>query len=255
MKKLLSLSLLALICCAAAFAAPGTVSRTVSVGAFDRLDVSVFNVEVRVGTPTGKVEIEVSEKYADKVRVGVTGRKLSIGFAPMTSFKGNSVARAVVTVSSLREIEGSSAAKISVNGPIRTDELEIDLSSAASLTIPSVIASKELEIDLSSGSSANIVKATTDGFDADIQSAANLTIGTLNARSADFDSSSASRITVSAGTADTVDFDASSASEIKAEGLKAKRGSADASSAARISCSIANPGSIHKSSGATVTNY
>lgn len=252
MKNFLTPAILALTVCATAFAHDGTVTRTFNVGAFDKLDASVFNIEVRIGEPTGKVEVTVSEKYADKVDVEVSGRTLNIGFDG-TSVR-NCIAKAIITVPTLREIEGESAAAISVNRPLRADRIEIDLSSAASFKAPSIIASQSVEFDLSSASSVNITKVETDRLECDLSSASKLDIGSLTAKKADIDVSSAASVNISGGTTDRVDLDASSSAKINTTALRAKEGNADASSGARISCNIANPKSISKSSGASVKN-
>ena len=96
MKKILTLAIIALTVGAAAFAQDGTVTRRFKVGNFDKLEVSVFNVEVRIGQPTGDVEVTVSEKYADNVDIEVSGRTLNIGFDGI-AIKNNYVAKAVVT--------------------------------------------------------------------------------------------------------------------------------------------------------------
>lgn len=253
MKKILTLAIIALTVGAAAFAQDGTVTRRFKVGNFDKLEVSVFNVEVRIGQPTGEVEVTVSEKYADNVDIEVSGRTLNIGFDGI-AIKNNYVAKAVVTAPVLCGIEGEAAAAISLSGPIRTDRVEIDLSSAASLTAPAIIASESVSIDMSSAASANITKIETPSLESETASASKLTIGTLSAENTEFDASSASSVTINGGKTVKAEFDASSSAKINASALLAATGSADASSGASIRCNIAKPKYIDRSSGASIKN-
>lgn len=219
-------------CAASAQANNGTATKTFSVGTFDKLEATSITVDVRLGQPTGKVEVTVDGESTDEVTAYVKDRTLRIAFRKAPGSKNKS-ACAIITVPSLREIEGKASARVTVNGTLRATELEIDLSSSASVQLTRVEAGT---------------------LEADASSSATISIGTLTTEKAEFDASSSATVIINGGKADYAEFDASSSAKINAEAFNVLRGSADATSSARIKCSIKNPTHIKQSSNGSVHN-
>lgn len=226
------LSVILCFCAKSSAAGTPTATTTLNVGAFDKLEASAIAVDVRLGQPTGKVEVTVDGKSTDEVKAYVKDRTLKIAFRKARGSQNKS-ARAVITVPSLREIEGNASARVTVNGTLRTQDLEIDLSSSASV---------------------QITRIETETFEADASSSAYVSIGSLTAKKAEVDASSSATVIINGGEADYAEFDASSSAKINATAFKALRGAADATSSARIKCSIKAPAHIKQSSSGSVQN-
>lgn len=234
-KNLFVFSLLSAVlcfCATSSAASTGNATKTFNVGAFDKLEAAAIAVDVRLGQPTGKVEISVDGKSTDEVTAYVEDRTLKIAFRKARGSQNKSV-HAVITVPSLREIEGEASARVTVNGTLRTQDIEIDLSSSASV---------------------QITRIETETLEADASSSASVTIGNLTAKKVEVDASSSATVIINGGTADYAEFDASSSAKINATPFKVLRGSADATSSARIKCSIKAPTHIKQSSSGSVQN-
>lgn len=210
-----------------------TVTRTQAIGNVASLSTSAGLNVTYVVSNENKVIIQAPEDIQDKITISDNGNSLNLG-----------VSRNIRNIYSL--------AKITVMSPAINS---FHASSGSSITLPAAFSPRggELELDASSGASIQGQNINASVIGAESSSGASLNIS-VTAGSIACSSSSGASLTVS-GTAKAVSLQASSGASLNARKLKAASGNASASSGASVSCSIAKPTKISKSSGGSVSNH
>lgn len=178
--------------------------------------------------------VEAPEDIIDLVETKFADSTLTIGFSKAVNLKNTSVT-------------------IKISAPGITN---FTATSGSDIVIPAGLNFKGKDISISSSSGANIIAASkVSATNISILSASGseITIDSIAAETVNAQSSSGSEITI-IGTCDTINLLSASGSEISAARLKAMSGTASASSGSEIDCNIANPISIQKASGGSVSN-
>jgi hypothetical protein len=91
-----------------------------------------FNVEVRKGAPSVRVEAE--SNLQEYVKTEVSGGRLIIGFKDNVNIRNHKSIRVYVTMNELDWVKASSSSKIAFKDAFRGDDLEVDVSSSANIT-------------------------------------------------------------------------------------------------------------------------
>ena len=194
-----------------------TTRLEIPVGNFHSIKAATgIEVIFKQGPATGKALVQTTPTGARYLKVQVNGKgELSLFYE---GTKGNvSIGQTIVTLTapSLTGIDLSSAASLTVNGPLseqrkvdielssassvvmetlNTPELDADLSSSASLRVKTL--NGDLEIEASSASSVSIERVSCDKSDIDASSAATVTIGQLVGNHCEAEASSGSKVTI-----------------------------------------------------------
>lgn len=207
--------------------------RTVKIDHVDELSTSAGLNVTYVVSNENKVTVNAPQDIQDKITVSAEDGNLKIGLTQ-----------------SVRNI--SKLATITVMAPSINS---FDASSGSTIALPQGFqpSGSELELEASSGAiiKGNGIRASVVGVETSSGSIIELNVTT---ESVACSSSSGSSISIT-GTSEAVSLVASSGSSVNAGNLKAKTGKASASSGSSITCSIASPTKISKSSGGSVSNY
>lgn len=256
MKKIFTLSLLALVVGLVALAAPimpskKTVTKSFAITNFDELRVTcVYDVEYeQTSTNTWSVEITAPDNIFPYLEVKRSGHTLVLAVSKKLSTQGNYKLKAKIKAPMLKEVNlsGSSsfkAGKINLAGT----KLELEASGASQYDIKSVIASK-LDVDMSGSSMANIGSVAVQAVDVELSGASDAKLANITADNVEVEASGASSADVS-GKTDSVEVGASGSSVVKASSLKSRIGKLSASGASDISANVANV-LLQRSSGAS----
>jgi len=157
------------------------VSRHVPITSFSMLEVSnAFVVTVSLGS-TEQATVRVDDNVVADLDVHVSGDTLHVGLSTGASVRDVTL-EADVTARSLSAIQGSGAAKITLEDPLSEERLAVRLSGASSLTADLEISDGTVEISGASGAdltgTASALRVTVNG--ASHLSGRGLTIGSLS---------------------------------------------------------------------------
>jgi len=188
---------------------------TRNLSSFSELSVSeAIEVELVKGN-SEKAEVEVTGTDAENVLTEVSGNRLKIHMASGNWRNVNAYVR--LTYTNLEEIDVSSAARVSAEDAIASDQMELDVSSAAKADL--VFDVGEMEVDVSSAGSLS-AEGKVDAIEADVSSAGSISAYDLECKSAELSASSAGSIKITV--TDQIDAKASSGGSIRYKGKPEK---------------------------------
>lgn len=211
------------------------VTKNITIGDFDKIEVSCgINVVFRQAANPGSAAVAVAKEYEDRLIVVTDGNKLKIYYSENGRNMNNGKGSATVTVSSmtLREVDASSAANVTVMGNLNlSNEMDIEASSAAKVTLGKVKCQK---LDVETSSSACVsVKSLTGNLDVESSSASSVDIESVTGNVA-VEASSASDVNVKKAQGEKIDVESSSASKVSVNNLMCNLLEAEASSGSKI---------------------
>lgn len=211
------------------------VTKNISIGDFDKIEVSCgINVVFRQAANPGRAAVVVAKEYEDRLMVVTDGNKLKISYSENGKNMNNGKGSATVTVSSLslREVDASSAANVTVMGNLNlSNEMDIEASSAAKVTLGKVKCQK---LDVETSSSACVsVKSLTGNLDVESSSASSVDIESVTGN-VDVEASSASDVNVKKAQGEKIEVKTSSASKVSVDNLMCNLLEAEASSGSKI---------------------
>lgn len=188
---------------------------TRNLSSFTELSVSeAVKVELVKGS-TEKAEVEVTGTDAENVLTEITGNRLKIHMASGNWRNVNVFVR--LTYRNLEEIDVSSAAQLSCEEAITSDDLELDISSAGKADL--VFEVGTMEVDVSSAGNLDAEGSVND-IEVDVSSAGTMDAYDLECKIADLSASSAGnvRITVT----EQIEANANSGGSIRYRGTPDK---------------------------------
>lgn len=224
------------------------VTRTVTVPAFDAVQVSRGIHAIIKNTDSNEVEVKADDNLLDKVTVQVEESTLKISIDKSVKELANH--HVTVTVphnARIGKIDANSAACVVCEAPLTTKNVELDASSAAK--IEATVHADKCEAEASSAAKIAATITTTEcAFD--VSNAAKIT-GHVTTERCKIELSSASSLTLD-GTAADCKAETNSAARLSADKFAVKNYDVDASSgsSARIRCTETLNASA--SSGASV---
>lgn len=211
------------------------VTKNITIGDFDKIEVSCgINVVFRQAANPGSAAVSVAKEYEDRLIVVTDGNKLKISYSENGKNMNNGKGSATVTVSSmtLREVDASSAANVTVVGNLSlTNVIDIDASSAAKVTLGKVKCQK-LDVETSS-SACVLVKTLTGNLDVESSSASRVDVESV-VGNVDVEASSTSEVNVKKAQGEKIDIETSSASKALIDNLMCNLLEAEASSGSKI---------------------
>lgn len=223
-----------------------TVTRSVAVSAFDRIDAEGVNVVVNIGPATGTMTVTGRADAVDALVSDVHKGELSLrnSLLDKISNKGGrrngsrNLPTVTVTVPSLTSVEGSIASKITVDKAISASKFEAEAETAASISIPGL--SVPGKVGLKSETSGSIVIESVDAatFEAEVETAGSVHIARLESQSAKIEADTAGKFKADAGKLASANLKADTAGNISMKGVKAQTGSAKADTGGKINASI-----------------
>lgn len=231
------------------------VSKTVSVGSFDEIDVSRVNLVVHIGNPTGSAKISAPDNLIEELQVKTSDGELDIRFPKNFNFKGDSKTTVEVTVGSLKEIDASLSSKVEIRGALVVSE-DIDLSASTSARILlGKVSASDCDIEASTSGSVSVQQLKVSGkADVHVSTSASAKIGLLQGGQFKAEANTSGSVTVNGGSADKVDFKANTSGTVNAVAMKAETGKAEANTGSQVKCNIACPTSISSNTGGRVKN-
>lgn len=232
------------------------VTRTITVGAFSKLDVSRVDVVFTPGPATGKVVLTAPENIADRIDVKVNANKLHIGLDDNTVYNHGSLNAVVkVTAPSLTDIEAGLSSKVTITSDMTVQgSLEIDAVTSASVTAPAVTTTGGCDLESSTSAVISIKKLTVhDKADLEASTSGVINVGTLDAAMADFEASTSAVIQIDNGKAKFAQFEATTSGVVKAAGFVADDATADASTSGSVMANFRNLRNCTTSTGGSIS--
>lgn len=253
------------------------VNKEISIRTFNKIDVSLGNVNVTVGQPTGSLKISAPDNLMQYIEISSQGSTLKICRKDNVNIHFAHHSKPVtITVSTplLTEIDASLSAHVNVTGQNSADEIDLDATTSASITFENIV-SESLDAEASTSGSIKIANAMINGnADIEVSTSGSVTIENANiSGKTDIESSTSGNTKIAMLKTDRLKADASTSSSVKAAGtarkvnltgstsgsiscgdLKAETGDASASTGGHVSCNIKSPGEISSSLGGSVKN-
>lgn len=227
------------------------VSRTLTLGDFDKIDTRIVKVRYSVGAP-GDATLSAPDNVIDNVVVEVRDGELFATLKNNVGYSGEMEITLVVQSSALREVECAAAGSVTVLTDLTVSgEFSADISSAGLLKVGTLHCNKA---DMEVSSAANITidsLKVADKADLEASSAASISVGSISGLRLDADASSAASITVAGGRVNKVDLSSSSGAQVKV-GAAFGTGKAEASSGGSVRTNTRNLSDIDSSSGGSV---
>jgi hypothetical protein len=184
---------------------------TRNLSSFNELSVSeAIKVELVKGS-SEKAEVEVSGTDAKNVLTEVTGDRLKVHMANGNWRNVNAFVR--ITYRNLEEISVSSAASVTTESAITSDQMDMDVSSAGKADL--VFDVGHMEVDVSSAGNLN-AEGKADDIEVGISSAGSMDAYDLECKSADLTASSAGSIKITV--TEQIEARASSGGSIRYKG-------------------------------------
>ena len=184
---------------------------TRNLSSFNELSVSeAIKVELVKGS-SEKAEVEVSGTDAKNVLTEVTGDRLKVHMANGNWRNVNAFVR--ITYRNLEEIDVSSAASVTTESAITSDQMDMDVSSAGKADL--VFDVGHMEVDVSSAGNLN-AEGKADDIEVGISSAGSMDAYDLECKSADLTASSAGSIKITV--TEQIEARASSGGSIRYKG-------------------------------------
>lgn len=237
MKKIIPfICALAMTVCTA-FTAPAqkTVTNTLSVGQFTKIDVGTgMNVTFRQGA-YAPIKIIGPSETLKRISVTTKGQKIRIEYKKQLSNNRN-----------------SGEVRIEVQAP---DVREFDLGTGAALNVPSGISTMgNVEIDLSTGAVANVSGLKAGNVDIDLSTGAVANVSKINAGQVDIDASTGAQATLG-GKCSYLEIDTSTGAVVNAAKLVSAAAKVDASVGAQVDYNSKGTVKVSTSLGAEVRNH
>lgn len=189
---------------------------TVAVGTFNKIDTEGVNIRLTIGEPSPSGTLTGKAEKISDVEIKNENGTLKVCYTRDSPRRQKgSLPTLTVSTASIKDIEASLAAKVTVDGEIISDDkVEVSTSTAANVNLGTVKAQKvSLESETASAIKVDCVQATELECEAE----------------------TASKISV-AGTCTLMKLSAETAAKISATGMKADSTRAEASTAGSISC-------------------
>ena len=237
-----------------------TVTRSVAVSAFDRIDAEGVNVVVNIGPATGTMTVTGRADAVDALVSDVHKGELSLrnSLLDKISDKGGrrngskNLPTVTVTVPSLTSVEGSIASKITVDKAISASKFEAEAETAASISIPGLSVPGKVELKSETAGSIVIESVDAATFEAEVETAGSVHIARLESQSAKIEPETAGKFKADAGKLASANLKADTAGNISMKGVKAQTGSAKADTGGNIKATIVQ-GSKSTDSGGHVS--
>ena len=235
------------------------IKKNYNTGNFTGIDVAqgiIVHYTQKSGKPSATVK--GPDNIVSLLDIGVVDSTIEIRYKDNVSISYSSgdesrYVHVYLTSPSLKELDASSGARISVTGSIDVKcHFSIDVSSGAEVNL-ATLKTREADCNASSGASIVISSLKAEEVDLRSSSGANIKVSTLNSGALTARASSGADIKLASGSSGYADYKASSSATISAGGLSAKRGSANASSSGTIISSIRNA-EVRTSSSGSVRN-
>lgn len=184
---------------------------------FEGIKVSnAIHVYLREGDKES-IEVEGDDNIIPFIKTEVKDRKLYLTLegktGDMTNFQPNLPMNIYVTIKKLREIDASSASKVTGQSTFNIDKLELEVTAAANVKLQ--VSGKSIEMEVSSAAKASL-KGSISDFKAELSGAAKLDGSDLQCLKAYFDLSGASSAVINV--IDELQYDVSGASKLVYEG-------------------------------------
>ena len=189
---------------------------TVAVGTFNKIDTEGVNIRLTIGEPSASGTLTGKAEKISEVEIKNENGTLKVSYTGHSHRRQKgSLPTLTVSTASIKDIEASLAAKVTVDGDIISDyKVEVSTETAANVNIGTVSAPKlSLETETASAIQVVCVRATELECEAE----------------------TASKISV-AGTCTLMKLSAETAAKISATEMKADATRAEASTAGSISC-------------------
>ena len=231
------------------------VTKTVSVGSFDEIDVSRVNLIVHVGHPTGSAKISAPDNLIEELKVSSHGGELDIHFPKNFNIKGNAKTTVEITFNTLKEIDASLSSKVEVRGALATTgDLDLAASTSAVILLGKATAGS-CDMDASTSGSISIQQLTAGSkADVEVSTSGAVKIKTVQCGRFSADASTSGSVSVKGGRAENAEFEANTSGSINTAAMTADKGKAEASTGGYIKCNIAHPSNISTSTGGSINN-
>lgn len=217
-----------------------TVTRTVSVGNFDELSASVADVDVTIGSSTGRVLVTAPEYIMQDVLVRTRSGKLEIEIKDTRSNRGlDGKVKVAVTVPYLKEIEASVGSEVKVNAPMAVSgKCSYEVSTGASLTLQGLSTPGKCDLESNTGAELTAKSIKASELDCEATTGASLRIGAVDVSKLECTAETGGSMSLDSGRAVKAEYEAETAGTINASGVRADTGKAEAATGGDIRCKI-----------------
>lgn len=233
-----------------------TATQTVSVGNYDKLSVSIVDVDVSIGPATGQVSVTAPEYIMQDVIVRTTHAgtlEIKIKNTRSNSTLDGKV-KIAITVPYLKEIEASIGAEVKVDAPMTVSgKCSYEASTGALLDVKEISTSGKCDLESSTGAELKVRTIKASELYCEAETGASIRVRTVDVRNLECTAETGASITLDAGIAEKVEFEAETAGVIKASGVKAAIGEAEATLGGDICCKITKA-TVKASLGGSVKN-
>lgn len=224
------------VCAAFTATAQKTVTNTLSVGQFTKIDVGTgMNITFRQGA-FAPIKIIGPAETLSRISVSTKGQKLEIAYRKRHANNNRNTGEV----------------RIEIQAP---DVCEFDLGTGAALNIPSGIStSGNVEIDLSTGAVANVSGLKAGNIEIDLSTGAVANVSKINAGKVDIDASTGAQATLG-GKCSYLEIDTSTGAVVNAAKLVSAAAKVDASIGAQVDYNSQGTVKVSTSLGAEVRNH
>lgn len=237
-------------------ASKATVKKSIKIGNFSKIEATQgINIIFTQGGFTELAEVQTTPSAEKYLTIEVNKGVLQVHYRNNhhENINGPTIVR--VQAPDLNEVDLTSAASLSVEGPLKLNgKLDIDLTSAASVNLNAVTATS-LDIDQTSASTVTTGNLNLNTLSLDLTSASDANIGKVTAVKLSVETTSAADCKISGFNGDRLTAEATSGSKIVVTDIKATEVTAKASSGAdikltgesgKVSTSSSSGGSVNR---------